>query len=143
MIIPEISWTVGVGHSIGVVAAFAIGLATHEGMHVAVLEALREPYEATLAPNGWKAALTRGTLVDVQMKRLAPRWRVALVMLSPLVAATPALVAWAVAFTYPVVEVGTLAVLGVWFAFALPSPHDIASVAYYDPSGSVPAEVST
>lgn len=140
--LPSLVWAFGPVHVLAIALVFLVGLASHELMHIGALKALGEPYDAEIAPDGWLSAVYRGSLVEVEMQRMAPKWRVAVVMLAPLFAAVPPLASWSIALTYPMMEVGTVLAVAVWFAVALPSPHDIATVALYDPENSVPTEVS-
>jgi len=139
--VPALSWDISAVEVAVAVAMFAIGYVTHELMHLGALVALREPYTVDIMPGGVRG-LFLGTGVDIQLESMPARWRVAVVMLAPLVAAIPPLVAYAVALTFPVLDVGVALVLGLWFIAAIPGLHDVLMVATYDPAERVPAEVA-
>lgn len=140
---PALSWHLSAVELGAAVAMFVVGYVTHEAMHIGALEALREPYSVDLLPDGLVGFLTTADGVTIHFERVPPRWRVAVVMLAPLVAAVPPLVAYAMALAYPVLDVGVALVLALWFIAAIPGLHDIVTVATYDPSERVPTEVAT
>lgn len=138
---PAVAWDVSAFELAAAAVMFVVGTILHEAMHIGALEALREPYSVNVLPNGIRGGLF-GTMVDIQLESMPARWRVATVMLAPLVMAMPPLAAYAIALTYPVVDAGTVLVLALWFIAAIPSLHDIVTVAYYRPTRGMPAEVS-
>lgn len=140
--LPTIVWQVSLLEVFVAVIMFAVGYATHEAMHIGALEALHIPYSVDVLPDGLRGLFV-GTGVEVSMEVMPSRWRVAVVMLAPIVAAVPPLVTWALLFMYPVVKAGVALVVGLWFAAAIPGLHDIVTVATYNPSEAVPAEVAT
>lgn len=139
--LPAIAWDVSALELVAAVVMFGVGYATHEAMHIGALEAMRIPYSVEILPDGLKGALI-GTGVQIDFELLPSRWRVAVVMLAPIIAAVPPLVAYAVALMYPVLDIGVVLVLFAWFAAAIPGLHDIVTVATYDPAKAVPAEVA-
>lgn len=141
--LPALSWDVTFFEVVAAVAMFAFGYLTHELMHIGALEALREPYEVEVGPDGLRAALLGGTGVNVQMQSMPARWRVAVVMFAPAIMAVPPLMGYAIALSYPVLDVGTAMVLGLWFIAAIPGLHDWVTVLSYRPNESVAAEVTT
>lgn len=141
--LPAVSWQVTPVELLAAVVMFGVGYLTHELLHIGALVALREPYEVSIAPDGWRGALIGGTGVEVQMQSMPARWRVAVVMLAPIVGAMPPLVAYAMALSYPVVDVGTVLVLALWFIAAMPGLHDWLTVLQYRPNEAVRTEVTT
>lgn len=139
--VPTVIWDVSLTELVAACIMFLVGTLTHEAMHIGVLEALREPYSVDVLPGGLRGGVF-GTLVDIQMESMPTRWRIGAVMLAPLVMAMPPLVAYAIALSYPVVDAGTALVLGAWFIAAIPSLHDIVTVAVYRPTKGVPTEVT-
>lgn len=140
--VPTVAWDISLFELVAAGVMFVVGTALHEAMHIGVLEALREPYSVDVLPDGFRGAVF-GTLVDIQMESMPARWRVAAVMLAPLVMAMPPLVAYAIALSYPVVDAGTAIVLAAWFIAAIPSLHDIVMVALYRPTEGIPTEVAS
>lgn len=140
--VPTVVWEISAVDAVAAAVMFFVGTLTHEAMHIGALEALREPYSVDVLPGGLRGALF-GTLVDIQMESMPRRWRVAVVMLAPMVMAMPPLIAYAVALSFPVLHAGTVLVLALWFIAAIPSLHDIVMVASYQPTKGVPVEVSS
>lgn len=141
--LPALSWDITAVEVFAGVLMFGVGYATHELMHIGALKALGEPYEVEIMPDGIRGALIGGTGVNVQMLSMPARWRVAVVMLAPMVMAMPPLVAYAWALMFPVLDMGTVLVLALWFIAAIPGLHDWMTVLSYKPSEAVPAEVTT
>lgn len=138
---PVLLWDVTPVHAAAAVAMFAVGLVTHELMHVGACVALGIPRTVDVLPGGLRGALF-GTLVDVRLDAMPSRWRVAVVMLSPAVMAVPPLAGYALVLSAPAVKVGVLAVFGFWFMASIPGLWDIVTVATYRPDESVPTEVA-
>lgn len=141
--VPTVAWDVSALEVAAAVAMFGVGLVTHEAMHLGALEALHLPYSATLMPDGLRGLFFSGGLVRIDLLSMPARWRVAVAMLAPAVMAMPPLVAYAVALSYPVLDAGVALVIVAWFIAAIPSPHDVLTVATYDPAARVPTEVAT
>lgn len=141
--LPALSWDISAVEVFAGVLMFAVGYITHELMHIGALEGLNEPYEVWILPDGIRGALIGGTGVNVQMQSMPARWRVAVVMLAPMVMAMPPLVAYAWALMYPVLDMGTVFVLALWFIAAIPGLHDWLTVLSYRPNDGVPTEVTT
>lgn len=141
--LPALSWHITAVEVFAGVLMFAVGYITHELMHIGALKALNEPYEVAVMPDGIRGAIIGGTGVNVQMQSMPARWRVAVVMLAPMVMAMPPLVGYALALTYPVLDIGTVLVLALWFIAAIPGLHDWMTVLSYRPNDAVPTEVTT
>lgn len=141
--LPALSWTITPVEVFAGLLMFGVGYASHELMHIGALKALNEPYEVEIMPDGIRGALIGGTGVNVQMQSMPARWRVAVVMLAPMVMAMPPLVAYAWALMFPVLDMGTVLVLALWFIAAIPGLHDWITVLSYQPNEAVPTEVTT
>lgn len=139
--LPEVLWHVTLAEIVAAVALFVVGYTTHEAMHIGALEIFGEPYTVEFMPDGWRGALWGGTGIAVRMESVPPRWRVVAVLLAPIIAALPPLAGYAVALSYPVLDVGTALVLGAWFIGAIPGLHDWGLALSYHPEKSVPTEV--
>lgn len=141
--LPALSWDITAVEVFAGLLMFGVGYVSHELMHIGALKALGEPYEVEVFPDGWRGALIGGTGVNVQMQSMPSRWRVAVVMLAPAVMAMPPLVAYAWALMFPVLDMGTVLVLALWFIAAIPGLHDWMTVLTYKPSEAVATEVTT
>lgn len=141
--VPALSWDITAVEVFAAGVMFAFGYVTHELMHIGALKALGEPYEVEIMPDGLRGALIGGTGVNVQMQSMPARWRVAVVMLAPAVMAVPPLLGYAMALMYPVLDMGTVLVLALWFIAAIPGLHDWMTVLSYKPSDAVATEVTT
>lgn len=143
---PAIGGSITFLHVWAAVALFAIGYVIHEVMHVIPLYVLGTPYDVRVPPLEDDNPIIRTALFDglihIDMQGTPPRPHVVASALAPMVFAMAPLVGITIALTYPVLDIGTMLVLGAWFAVAIPSPQDWWLVFTYQPDSAVTAEVT-
>lgn len=120
------------------IAAFVIvvAYAIHELLHATTMKAFGIPFTAKIFPDedsGYLRQLLFGTVVELEMDSVPPRWHVVVVSLAPLVQAAAPLVFWTYALTFPAIDIGAALILVCWFAVAFPSPADWTTAFRYAP----------
>lgn len=126
---------------------FVVGLVTHELMHIGVAKLFGEAHRIRVLPREsgtpiWRA-IAAGTFVEVELTGTPARSHAIAVALAPTVMALAPLTGIALALSYPIVDLGTMLVLGVWFAVSIPSPQDWRMALSYRPESGIPTEVTT
>lgn len=145
--VPALGGDISLFEATAAAALFTAGYAIHETLHAAALELLGVDYSVDILPReegqSWLTALFVGRIVEMELHDQPSRRVVAIVALAPLIQAIVPLTAWAYALTFPVLDIGTGLVLGLWAAASLPSPADIAAIVRYQPDASAGTEVAT
>lgn len=144
---PVIGGSITVVEGLFAIALFVTGYIIHETMHVIPLEIWGHEYEVEILPRedgqSWLKSLFVGTVVQITVEKTIPRRHVVISSLAPGLVSIIPLMGLAWAFRYPVVDVGTLVVLGLWFMVSIPSLRDWATVLTYEQTKTVEtAEVS-
>lgn len=142
---PTIGGDVSIVEALFGVLLFVTGYVVHEVMHLIPLQLWGHDYDVAILPTkegqSKLSALFVGTVVRITTEENIPRWHVVVSALAPGVVALVPLGILAIAFTYPVVDIGTLLVLGLWFAVSIPSLRDWLTVFEY--SGNRTVEATT
>lgn len=141
--VPAIGGDITLLEGVAAVAIFVTGYVVHETLHVIPLWAWGHSYSVEILPTddgqSKLTALFMGTVVEITTVDSPPRSHVIVSALAPGVMALFPLAGLVVAFSYPVVDIGTLLVLGAWFAVAIPSARDWLTVFQYGHERTVKA----
>lgn len=125
------------------VLLFVTGYVIHETMHVIPLELWGHDYSVEVLPTkegqSKLVALFVGTVVRITTAETVPRRHVIVSSLAPGVVSLIPMAGLVVAFSYPVVDIGTFLILFAWFAVSIPSLRDWLTVFQYEGPKTVQA----